>query len=824
MTNKLMTILLLALVSLILNPLEAQHIKRKGKLGVQLAAAASNPQNASYQVATVFPQSTAEDMGMQKGDIILSVNGRPFSNSGEIKEVIDGFYADDPVEAVVVRDGIKKTLKGEVVAMSLAAHSETAEVFIGEVPYKDGYIRSFVNKPKGSGPFKTVYYIQGYPCQSIDVPAAHPTMRLIDALVDRGYAVFRMEKPGIGEFHNCDPCMEQSFDNEVDAFAAGYQELLKQDFVNPNQVYLFGHSLGGNVAPILGNRFQPAGIMVYGTLTKPWPDYLVDMARYTQPLVEEEVTFPETKISMLKKINRKIYEDNTPLSELSDAEKALLANWHDMKEDKYLFNRQFEFWKNFSRHNFVAYWDEIRVPVLALYGSTDVHAISSLDAEYITHIVNRNVPGSATFRLVENTDHLFARVYSKLEEMEYVESGQLGKVAFTRFNEDFPGMVHEWIDNIEKKEKVERYQLANDRFPQAFTQMSTMDVETTDLDGDGRQDLVLATEFGPNILLFNNGKTFEKDPSRELPALKEYSLPLRGEDSEDIAVADFDRDGDSDLFFVSEDTHHHELMVNDGAGHFAFAPDQIPKKGQANAVLVYDFNGDEYPDIMLGIRGKNEVYINNRGKGFSEETKQYWPENSDSTQDLLLVDIDNDGDQDIVEGIEAGGNNVYLNAGGRFTEASDRLPLMAHYETRKVIAADIDGDQDQDLFYCNVGWDVSKTSQNVLLQNDGRGYFKFVESALPAEAATTLDALFHDVDRDGKMDLLTTGLGEAANFAVYLNRSENGKIKFERSDRIFPQVTYEGGISMIAGIFFDNDKWGIYLGNHQNKDQFLLEK
>ena len=802
----------------------AQHIKRKGKLGVQLTKAEKNVYEAPFQIANIFENSTATSLNMQVGDIVISVNGQSFDSGEAIKKVIDEFVEGEAVMASVLRKGNVLDLSGTVIPPPLQVHSDEAEVILGEVPYRDGYIRSIVNKPKGAGPFKTIYYLQGYPCQSVDYPLQHPKMRLITALVDLGYAVYRVEKPGTGEYYNCRPCQEQNFDDEVEAFSSGLRALRKQPFADQEHLYLFGHSLGGNVAPILGSRAQVAGIMVYGTVVKPWQDYLIDMARYTQPLSESDVTAPEKDIPLLRSIHEKIYDSNVPLTELPVQEKQLLANWQDLKEDKYLFDRNFLFWKNFSSHNFIEHWNRVATPTLAMYGETDVHAISSLDAEFIATIINKNHPGKGDFRLIAKTDHFFARIESKLEVIEYLNSGTIGQVAAARFNREVPVIVNQWIEGLAMKQVDERFVLSDHLIPQAVTDMSTMDVESADLDLDGDQDLILATEFGPNRILFNQNNTFLEDPDRLLPQLKAYTAPYKGEDSEDIAIADFDQDGDPDLFFVSEDTDNHELLWNNGHGRFDFARHQVPKAGQANAVLIYDFNGDNYPDILIGIRGQNELFINQKGRSFQNQTAEYWPTNLDSTQDLILVDVDNDGDQDIVEGIEAGGNNIYINERGKFVEDSRRLPDMSDYETRKVIAGDVDLDGDQDLFYCNVGWSGKTNPQNVLLRNDGNGYFQIAKNALPEDFSTTLDAGFLDLNSDEKPDVITTGLNDIKNFKVWLNASDDQGIQFVPDQLIFPQLRYQGGISMAVDVFMNDGRKGIYLGNHQGKDHFLVEK
>lgn len=86
-----------------------------------------------------------------------------------------------------------------------------------------------------------------------------------------------------------------------------------------------------------------------------------------------------------------------------------------------------------------------------------------------------------------------------------------------------------------------------------------MDVAVGDADGDGDPDLALAIEFGPNLLVINDGSgRFADETASRLPAAIH--------DSEDAAFADLDGDGDRDLVFVSEDDQINELYLNDGAG------------------------------------------------------------------------------------------------------------------------------------------------------------------------------------------------------------------------------------------------------------------
>jgi len=324
------------------------------------------------------------------------------------------------------------------------------------------------------------------------------------------------------------------------------------------------------------------------------------MAYYSQTQAQNALEV-KNQIDVLKSALSKLYIENASHNTLNNDEKELLSQWHDYKPDGTAFNRKIEFWQNFNQHNYFEEWAKVKVPVLAMYGESDAHAISPLDTELISTIVNQHHEGNGTFMLVENTNHLFANVPTRAKELEYINNGLATQVAFTQFNQKLPNIIDEWIKSEKNKMATQLFQRADLKFPKEQTKMSSMDVVAQDVNNDGFHDLIIATEFGPNRLFL-----FESDRwvDQALPQLKEYSAPYFGEDSEDIAAADFDNDGDIDLFFVSEDTPNHELLLNDGKGNYTFSNFQIAKKGDANAVLVYDFNNDGWKDILIGIRGK----------------------------------------------------------------------------------------------------------------------------------------------------------------------------------------------------------------------------
>ena len=352
-----------------------------------------------------------------------------------------------------------------------------------------------------------------------------------------------------------------------------------------------------------------------------------------------------------------------------------------------------------------------------------------------------------------------------------------------------------------------------ENLPLVFTGGNSMDVESADLDGDGDLDIVIAKEFSQNYLLFNNGNgVFEVDPDRFLPEF-DPGGNFSGEDSEDIGLADFDLDGDIDLLFVSEDSPNHELLLNDGTGLFTFASYQFPGSF-ANALGILDLNSDNAPDVIIGNRGQNQVYINIGNGNFSDQTNIYFPSNLDHTQDIKFADIDGDQDLDLIEGIELGGNNIYLNNNGVFELANNRLPNFGVVlETRKVSIGDINDDGYPDLYFCNVAWVPAADVSDRLLLNDGNGFFEDISASnISLDNQFTLDAVFLDVNGDSFQDIISTGLGVPGNnLKVWLN---DGEANFtEAANEIFPSTNFDGGIGLHTADFNGDFATDVYFSN-----------
>lgn len=289
---------------------------------------------------------------------------------------------------------------------------------------------------------------------------------------------------------------------------------------------------------------------------------------------------------------------------------------------------------------------------------------------------------------------------------------------------------------------------------------NSMDVEAVDFDGDGDLDLFVAGEFQRNKLLLNDGTGRFTEASNQIPPAN----PVH--DTEDIAAADFDGDGDVDVIFVSEDdvglgrSNVHEYYQQQENGTLLRIASQLPDS-EANALVAADLTGDGALDLIIGNAGQDVILINDGAGSFTDETAARMPVENHTNQDVELADMDGDGDLDLIAGNEEI-NGFYLNDGtGHFTDASNRLLKGVTMETRKVTPADVDGDGDLDLFLSNVQFlGASQNPQNRLYINDGTGNFSDeTASRLPPDQQQTLDGKFGDLDLDGDLDLVVVNIG-----------------------------------------------------------------
>ncbi len=321
-----------------------------------------------------------------------------------------------------------------------------------------------------------------------------------------------------------------------------------------------------------------------------------------------------------------------------------------------------------------------------------------------------------------------------------------------------------------------------------------------DVDGDRIDDVLFVG--GAELRLYRNrgDGTFE-----DITAAAGLVPPVGGE-MRCATFADFDDDGDADLFVGVMDGAN-ILWANDGAGRFedVTAQSGLTATGETMGALVADFDLDgrldlfvvncddllqKDPEPIYDARNarENQLFLGRDGLRFRETTRTSGADRRGWSQAGSVADYDGDGDPDIFVACDFGFSALLRNRGdGTFEDVTEEAGVDLRTAGMSAAWGDVDGDGDLDLFEggmrSNTVWIIDQAGfplpgpsllmplirpyvietikemmyGNRFYRNRGDGTF---EHATEAAGLITSDwafsGVFLDYDNDGRLDIYSS--------------------------------------------------------------------
>ncbi len=158
-------------------------------------------------IQNVIPGSTAEAAGLQRGDVLLELDGKEVNTPDEAVRMVSAYRAGQTLRYTLLRSGKKYTETTAIQGLPGEKYADL-EVSYGSVKAGDARLRTIVTKPRqGNGKRPALLFIQGIGCYSMDTPfdTTRSELQLINRLARGGWVVMRVDKSGIGDSQGT-PC------------------------------------------------------------------------------------------------------------------------------------------------------------------------------------------------------------------------------------------------------------------------------------------------------------------------------------------------------------------------------------------------------------------------------------------------------------------------------------------------------------------------------------------------------------------------------------------------------------------------------------------
>lgn len=339
-------------------------LPRRPALGLRVEAVPGR----GLVVVEIRPGAAA-DGPLRPGDLLRSFAGVAVHEPRDLAPLLRAVRAGERVRLELVRDGAARAVE---LTLDHLPHETCprAHVLYDSLTVDGARLRTIFVRPATRGPCPALLLLPGLACASQDfvVSPAHPLRALVVALAAAGVATLRVERPGLGDSEG-GPCEALGWWQEVAVFRAGLAALARMPDLAVGRLGLFGHSIGGMLAPLVAADGPVRRIAVFGTSALPWSQCVRSSARLAAARTGEPVD-------------------------------RLVAGARTGRADRYT--------AELEAVDLAAAWSALTADVLVVHGGLD-HVVARADASALATLLTARPSGRTRWLEIADLDHMTTR-------------------------------------------------------------------------------------------------------------------------------------------------------------------------------------------------------------------------------------------------------------------------------------------------------------------------------------------------------------------------------------------------------------------------------
>lgn len=305
------------------------------------------------------------------------------------------------------------------------------------------------------------------------------------------------------------------------------------------------------------------------------------------------------------------------------------------------------------------------------------------------------------------------------------------------------------------------------------------DIKSSDLNLDGKLDLVVAKDLGGLDIYLQNAVpfTFSNATATFLPRHANNR-------ANKIKMVDFDSDRAPDVMALNKESFiYHGTILGNARGTLlrSVSHSRTVSMDSRQAITedfcVGNFNNDRYVDMVIPYGAAHRVYLGDGTGHLSSFNQISGTPNALFTKSCSSADLDRDGIDDLILAVGNGAlyDQVrYGDINGSFANSGPILPRRSTYTLDSAVA-DFNGDGLTDIVFAGIVDRSVTTYSNRVIIN---GIVNFSEIVLTSSDATWTTVAVADVEGDGDIDIFlgNDGLGFGSTSELHLNQGNGNFI------------------------------------------------